>query len=329
MGTEKIPDVVKDWKLIVTVADGLTKQTVSGSTRGRRRAQWEQQWKRKGFLGRGAYGSVWLEECISGDHDVPVRAVKQIYKAGPDSKPIDYNRELEAIMKFSHRKYSGCFVESYGWYECIDYVYITMEYFHLGDLSKHMKEPMHEAHASQITSQVLEGLSFMHENEFTHRDLKPNNILVVQKPPDEWWVKISDFGISKRGNDGLSFSTLKGTLGFIAPEMLRSLNRRKHTVDDWKRGDMWALGETTVRILTGGPTFPFLDDISAYGSNRIGFPIKILRSRQLSDEACTFIEGLMKASPEERLTAKAGLEHPWMKVEYSFVPQCSTFQSQP
>jgi len=54
-----------------------------------------------------------------------------------------------------------------------------MEHLSLGDLSKHMKAPMQEVHASQITSQVLEGLSFMHKNGFSHRDLKPN----VSTPP--------------------------------------------------------------------------------------------------------------------------------------------------
>ena len=73
-----------------------------------------------------------------------------------------------------HFQYSRCFVKSYGWYQCSDYVYITMEHLSLGDLSKHMKAPMQEVHASQITSQVLEGLSFMHKNGFAHRDLKPN-----------------------------------------------------------------------------------------------------------------------------------------------------------
>jgi serine/threonine protein kinase len=144
---------------------------------------------------------MWLEECILGSRDLALRAVKQIRKTEQDSKQIAYHRELEAIMKFSNRgwvclpqwpkslytrsnvaqhlQYSRCFVKSYGWYQCSDYVYITMEHLSLGDLSKHMKAPMQEAHASQITSQVLEGLSFMHKNVFTHRDLKPN----VNIPP--------------------------------------------------------------------------------------------------------------------------------------------------
>ena len=49
-----------------------------------------------------------------------------------------------------------------------------MEYFDLGDLSKHMEAPMRETDACDIVFQILEGLWFMHSNGYAHRDLKPN-----------------------------------------------------------------------------------------------------------------------------------------------------------
>jgi len=48
-----------------------------------------------------------------------------------------------------------------------------MEYLELGDLERHLTQPLPEPEAREITTQVLEGLKFMHANDFIHRDLKP------------------------------------------------------------------------------------------------------------------------------------------------------------
>jgi serine/threonine protein kinase len=48
-----------------------------------------------------------------------------------------------------------------------------MEYLEHGDLEKHLNQPPPENEARGITSQILEGLSLMHENGFVHRNLKP------------------------------------------------------------------------------------------------------------------------------------------------------------
>jgi serine/threonine protein kinase len=53
-------------------------------------------------------------------------------------------------------------------------VFIAMEYFPLGDLQPYLSSPLPEKDVQQITYQILEGLLFMHDNGFVHRDLKPN-----------------------------------------------------------------------------------------------------------------------------------------------------------
>src|ERR1700712_6036468 len=119
-----------------------------------------------------------------------------------------------------------------------------MEYCELGDLHKHLSSnpPLPEKEAQEVMFQILEGIRYMHEHEFAHRDLKPavstkpcncdriscliksakQNILVKSIPPEPWWVKITDFGISKRIEESLGApSTMKGTLQFIAPELFK------------------------------------------------------------------------------------------------------------
>lgn len=50
-----------------------------------------------------------------------------------------------------------------------------MEYFPLGDLHNYMDKhgPLYEPDAREISFQVLEGLSYMHQEQFAHRDIKP------------------------------------------------------------------------------------------------------------------------------------------------------------
>ena len=52
-----------------------------------------------------------------------------------------------------------------------------MEYLEKGDLLaylEHSRSPLPEGEAKEITLQILEGLDMMHQNNFAHRDLKPN-----------------------------------------------------------------------------------------------------------------------------------------------------------
>lgn len=64
-------------------------------------------------------------------------------------------------------------MKSFGWYDGDDSIFITMEYLPNGDLHKYLKSPLPEKEGQEIVFQILEGLHFMHDNGFAHRDLKP------------------------------------------------------------------------------------------------------------------------------------------------------------
>jgi calcium/calmodulin-dependent protein kinase I len=70
-------------------------------------------------------------------------------------------------------QYLGLFVEFQGWYENDESVFIAMEFIENRDLDSKLTEPLPEEEARTITLQLVEGLMFLHENNFVHRDFKP------------------------------------------------------------------------------------------------------------------------------------------------------------
>lgn len=78
----------------------LTKHSYHVSKPGKRKVLQEEVWQRQRELGRGAFGAVYLERCVQGEKTGNVRAVKKIQKVTESN----YDRELEAIALFSHRK---------------------------------------------------------------------------------------------------------------------------------------------------------------------------------------------------------------------------------
>lgn len=158
----------------------------------------EERWAFKKQVGEGAFGRVSLEarQGVKGSDDpshLNLRAVKELRKVDMQRMKIDVHKELEALTKFSRSKVGGCrilvvdvlaesglqffqtqaFVNFLGWFDDEEKVYIAMEYFQYGTLGEYISESLSEKDARIITLQLLEGLKIMHDEHFTHRDLKP------------------------------------------------------------------------------------------------------------------------------------------------------------
>ncbi|KAI9687134.1 MAG: hypothetical protein M1822_002545 [Bathelium mastoideum] len=191
-----------------------------------------------------------------------------------------------------------------------------MEYFPEGDLHMYLQKirsEMPPEEARQVTYQILEGLYFMHKNGFAHRDIKPGNILIKSRPPEEkWWVKLADFGISKRAEDGNGPSTIKGTRGFMAPELQGFGDTSQGDgLIDFQAADMWALGEVTFQMLHGEYAFPNQRAFASYSTgNDICPSAKLIPSA--GESAANFVARLMVVAPQIRITAFDALNHSWM-----------------
>lgn len=101
-------DLVLDSKLRTRFADDRTTvHTYLAPDEFGRRITREEHWKWEQRLGQGGFGLVQLEKCVAGRRQSELRAVKILHKQqSPES--MDFNRELEAIAKFSHERVRSC-----------------------------------------------------------------------------------------------------------------------------------------------------------------------------------------------------------------------------
>jgi serine/threonine protein kinase len=130
----------------------------------------------------------------------------------------------------------------------------------------------------------------------------------VSKRPD-WWVKIADFGISKRATEELTaLRTLTGTPAFAAPEVLGFIQSDSYT----NAVDIWSLGVITFLILTGETLFKDQRRLGQYVAGRFAFPSDVLLANNVSGQGCEFVRSLMAPKPEDRPGAKESLQNPWL-----------------
>lgn len=154
--------------------------------------------------------------------------------------------------------------------------------------------------ALRLGYQVARALAHAHEKGIVHRDVKPSNIMVGLDGD----AKLIDFGLAKNMHElslGItSDGETLGTVGYMAPEQVRTAKAADH------RADVYALGATLFHCLAGRP--PFLARTEAQlvdELERSSPPLELLVGVPLS--VVTFIIKLMQRRPEDRIQGPAEL----------------------
>jgi WD40 repeat protein len=143
--------------------------------------------------------------------------------------------------------------------------------------------------------------------------------MIVELGPT-WWVKITDFGISKQCLDDLTaLRTCAGTRYYIAPEVLEHTlrgERGERTCFSYTNAvDVWALGMTVYVLLLG--ELPFKDSsferLRDYSCGKLQFPAEAMREKGLSTDAYHFTKSLMAPKPGDRPNVANCLTHQWLE----------------
>ncbi|KAJ9134010.1 Serine/threonine-protein kinase RAD53 [Pleurostoma richardsiae] len=209
---------------------------------------------------------------------------------------------------------------------------IIMEYVPGGDLGRLISEsgPLPESVVKQMSSQLLDALGYLHEKNITHRDVKPDNILIQSHEPFK--VKLTDFGLSKMVDNEQTFlRTFCGTLLYCAPEVYTEYaeydeygrrhprNRRRHQALGQRYGhavDIWSLGGVLFYALTGSPPYPARTGISYTELlNQImtrDLDISPLVGVHVTTNGIDFLSQMLNRRPEHRATVRSLQAHTWL-----------------
>uniref|UniRef100_A0A8C1RHI4 Myosin light chain kinase, smooth muscle n=1 Tax=Cyprinus carpio TaxID=7962 RepID=A0A8C1RHI4_CYPCA len=134
--------------------------------------------------------------------------------------------------------------------------------------------------------QIVDGVNFIHKKGIVHLDLKPENIMCVNKTGSK--IKLIDFGLARRLENAGSLKVLFGTPEFVAPEVINYEAISYAT-------DMWSIGVICYILVSG--LSPFMGDndnetLSNVTSATWDFEDEAFD--EISDEAKDFISNLLK-----------------------------------
>ena len=135
----------------------------------------------------------------------------------------------------------------------------------------------------------------------------------MSKGPD-WWVKIADFGISKRATEGATvLRTQIGTPAFAAPEVLGFFRPGDESNDSYTNAvDIWSLGVVAFLILTGETLFKDQRRLGQYVAGSFTFPFDVLLANKVSAQGREFVSSLMAPRSEDRPEVKECMQLSWL-----------------
>lgn len=200
-------------------------------------------------LGVGGLGIVYMAKQLEFQRIVALKVLHPNVLIDEEFK-LRMQREAQALNQLAHPN----IVTIYHLGLSIDeQPYIAMEYIQGKSLRAEIleSEKIPVERALKIIKDAAEALDFVHQQEIVHRDIKPDNLILVQEPePDT--VKLIDFGLARFTDDQKQKLTgtgdLIGTAQYMSPEQCAGKRADK-------RSDIYSLTLCLYEILTGDSPF--------------------------------------------------------------------------
>eukprot|EP00123_Amoebidium_parasiticum_P011273 comp20621_c0_seq1/m.26648 comp20621_c0_seq1/g.26648 ORF comp20621_c0_seq1/g.26648 comp20621_c0_seq1/m.26648 type:complete len:1401 (-) comp20621_c0_seq1:948-5150(-) len=259
-------------------------------------------------VGRGEFGEVHLVKSkLTGEY----YAMKLINK-------YEIARNLEKSFFWEERDVMAMNKNS-PWITRLDfafqdsrYLYLVMEFIPGGDLFSLMSRfEITEEWAKFYLAETIMAVQDMHNMNYCHRDIKPDNLMLDQ----DGHIKLADFGstVYLPPDGQIRTDTAVGTPDYVSPEVLESQGGK---TSYGKECDWWSVGVVLFEMLCGDP--PFSGDSLAKTYGNIANHAKTLvfpEDVELSEE-CQDLIRKMLTTRDKRLGKNGAQEifsHPWFK----------------
>ncbi|CAI5503382.1 unnamed protein product [Closterium sp. Naga37s-1] len=302
-------------------------------------------------LGKGSQGSVWECEDVTAPPGAPRVACKTFPLS--HSAIIDIRAEVRALEMVGDHPNVVRLVDFIVDAAAAE-VHVMMELVPGGDLLSEVMQrgPLAEPLAATVFRQIASAVAYCHASGVMHRDIKPDNVLLVRPPENApeiahaveratapgrriWGVKLADFALStvvKGGLNGKKADLGAGTRQYMAPEMDQAAAAAAAAASAGAAAAA-AGGTGVARCDSSGGSYGLKADVWSLGitlcailTGRLpavdsatlalhdSLPINFVSPswKGISADAKNLVRRMLRVNPDQRLSSFEVLEHPWL-----------------
>ena len=250
------------------------------------------------IIGHGAQANVRLCKNKCNGNSYCMKIYNNIFIQNKEKK-LAIEKEISILKEISHPNIIKFIEKIYSNHT----IYLILECANGITLKSYMKnqlnQRLNEVKTKKIFIQLISALSYLHNKNICHRDIKLENIIINEKMN----IKIIDLGLGIHFQQNKKLNLYCGTPFFMAPEILKKKEYFGPSVD------VWSAGIVLYNLLCGKLPFKALNEkhlIQIISNGYIDFP------NFISNDAKDLIKKMLCVNPLYRISSNDILKHQWL-----------------